>query len=162
MFVYSSLWTVPAWLRRLLASKFGGDERLRNFKGVQQQLELVVVRTDAHERLGRLWITAFSESQTWLHNSPGIHSITCNAVDSICMDSTESVFVTNVCEEFHNLFATRLRELVENKDHINAKPNWKFRFYKVRQVTFAMRVKIEADLIRLRQLDVIKPIQTAG
>jgi hypothetical protein len=45
------------------------------FKGVQQQLELVVVRADATALLGRIWMAAFPELQTWLRNAPGVHAL---------------------------------------------------------------------------------------
>ena len=45
------------------------------FKGVQRQLELVVVRTDATALLGRIWMAAFPELQFWLQNATGVKSI---------------------------------------------------------------------------------------
>lgn len=45
------------------------------FKGVMQQLELVVDRTDTPALLSRIWMAAFSELQTWLRNAPEVNSI---------------------------------------------------------------------------------------
>lgn len=100
-------------------------------KDVLQQLDNVVVGTDAPVLLGRMWIAAFHELGTLLHSTPGVDIIT-------IVDSTISVLITNMCDEFHDLFAPCLGKLVGYQAHIYVKPDAKFRFHKIRPVAFSI------------------------
>lgn len=62
-------------------------------------------------------------------------------------------------DHFHDLFAPGLGKLVGDHAQNLVKPDAKFRFHKSRPVDLEIRLKIEADLDRLK-LGLIEPVQT--
>ena len=68
------------------------------------------------------------------------------------------VTMTDVLSEFPDLFTPGLGCIKFAKAHIELRPGAEPKFYKPRPVPFAMVEKVEKDLKRLQDLDVIEPI----
>ena len=92
---------------------------------------------------------SFNKLQIWLKNAP---------VDSI---SSENVAAKSLCQEFAYLFEPELGKVRGYHAHIYIKLNAKFRYFKPRPVSFAMKEMIETDLARLLKHGLIEPVHTA-
>lgn len=61
-------------------------------------------------------MAAFPVLRTLLHNAPGLNCIS-------TFDSSKFVLVTNICDEFSDLFALGLGNLAKYEAHIFVKPD---------------------------------------
>ena len=127
----------------------GSAEVSARFQGEEKKLELIVVNNNSPSLLGRKWMKAFSPLREWFDNAP-ISSI------NVSLSSVDSL-----CNEYSELFAPGLGKVKGYQAHIYIKPDAHFRFFKARAVSFALKPKIEADLLRLQGLGVIEPVKTA-
>ena len=135
--------------RKFSIPVFGLAQVTAKFKEEVKHLPLVIVNRDSPSLLVRIWMKSFNTLRIWLKNAP-VNSIT-----------SEDVAAKLLCQEFADLFEPGLGRFRGYQAHIYIKPTARFRYFKPRLVSFAMKEKIETDLARLLKLGVIEPVQTA-